>query len=415
MVAPEMRWHAGATYTQPLWIASPDIATIEAISRNHLIPYADRSVWELTASFLTEGAFNKIYTVDIKSPSLVKSYIFRVSLPVEPLDKIRNEVAILDYIKRHTTIPVPTVFAHDSSSDNELGFEWILMEKVPGKPLRDIWSSLSDNSKVVITREIANYILQMRKNCVFDKIGGLYRDVNGEFTIGSIVTQFMFMGSRRQLLSRNRGPYHHDSEFVRALIDMQIADIHLLQTMEAEDPNFDEDLLEDGPRIIQVMKDMLSLVPVIFPRDELNEPLRTILHHPDLSLNNIMIDSDTLQITGIIDWECTNASPSWKDTYPQFLTGPEVEKEASRVEPGDTDELRNELWDNWEKMQLRAAFDEVAGCLEEEPLASLKREFVDNVGAVEYSQVIVEQWVENTWSKLRVPALGVMPLSLSQV
>jgi hypothetical protein len=126
-----------------------------------------------------------------------------------------------------------------------------------------------------------------------------------------------------------------------------------------------------------------------------------------------MIDPDTFEITGIIDWECTNASPSWTDTYPQFLTGPEVEREASRVEPGDTDELRNELWDNWERMQLRAVFDEVAGCLEEEPLASLKREFVDNVGAVEYSQVVVERWMEHTRSKFKLPALGVRPLALS--
>jgi hypothetical protein len=92
----------------------------------------------------------------------------------------------------------------------------------------------------------------MRQNCVFDEIGGLYHNHNmdKEFTIGSIVTQFMFMGGRRQSLSRNRGPYHHDSDFVRALIDVQIADIELLQSMAPLETNFDEDLLEDGPDII---------------------------------------------------------------------------------------------------------------------------------------------------------------------
>ena len=45
------------------------------------------------------------------------------------------------------------------------------------------------------------------------------------------------------------------------------------------------------------------------PETKKNEPLHTTLLHPDLSLNNIMVDPNTLKITGIIDWECTNASP----------------------------------------------------------------------------------------------------------
>jgi hypothetical protein len=132
----------------------------------------------------------------------------------------------------------------------------------------------------------------------------------------------------------------------------------------------------------------------MFPRDEKNEPLHTALLHPDLSLNNIMVDPNTLNITGIIDWECTNASPKWQDTYPEFLTGPDVEKEPDRVEPGDTDPLRNERWDNWEKMQLRRVFDEVAGPPIEEPLAKLKREFIHHVDMVDLVPVMVERWVK---------------------
>jgi aminoglycoside phosphotransferase (APT) family kinase protein len=116
-------------------MASPAIAMVKAISRSHLIPDADG---ELTVSFLAEGVFNKIYTVDVKTTLFVKSYIFWASLPVEPVDKIQNEVAILDYIKQRTSIPVPIVIAHGTSSGSELEFEWIIMEKVPGTPLRDI-------------------------------------------------------------------------------------------------------------------------------------------------------------------------------------------------------------------------------------------------------------------------------------
>ena len=225
------------------------------------------------------------------------------------------------------------------------------MEKIPGAPLRDIWPRLSDTSKATITRQIASYVVQMRQNCVFHEIGGLYHGSNAEFIIGPMVSQSMFMNARRQLITRNRGPYHHDSDYARALIDVQIADVHFLKSMPFNDPNFDECVLKDGPDILHAMEEMIPLIPAIFPRDEKNEPFHTTLLHPDLSLNNIMVDSNTLKINGIIDWECTSASPKWEDTYPQFLAGPEVEEEPDRVEPGDTDMLRNELWDDWEKIQ----------------------------------------------------------------
>ena len=403
MAISRIHWRVGVFCTEPLWTVDPDISVMEAISRHHLFPHADSSAVEVTVKFLAEGSFNKVYTVDTKatSTSPIKSYIFRATLPVEPGDKVRNEVATLDYIKRRTTIPVPTVIAYDSSSENELGFEWILMEKIPGEPLRGIWPRLSDTSKTAFTREIASYVLQIRKNCVFHDIGGLYHDSDAGFTVGPIVTQSMFINGRRQLISRTRGPYHHDSDYVRALIELQIADVHFLKTMPSNDPNFDEDLIEDGPAILHAMEGMLSLLPKIFPRDdEKDEPFRTVLLHPDISLNNIMVDPNTHKVTGIIDWECTNASPYWQDTYPQFLTGPEVEEQPDPVEPGDTNPLRNELWDNWEKMQLRAVFDEVAGPLVEEPLAGLKREFINYVHLVEYTQVMVERWMEETREKI---------------
>ena len=266
---------------------------------------------EVTVKFLAEGAFNKAYTINTKTTSdaTVKSYIFRATLPVEPGDKVRNEVATLDYVKQWTKIPVPAVIAYDSSSENDLGFEWILMEKIPGVPLQDIWRRLSDSSKEAITREIASYVLQIRENCDFHEIGGIYHDSDAEFTVGPIVAQSMFMNGRRQLIPRHRGPYDHYSDYARALVDVQIADVHFLKTMPSNDPNFDEDLLEDGPDILHAMEGLLSLIPTIFPRNEKNdEPLCTTLLHPDLSLDNIMVDPNTLKVTGIIDWECTNAS-----------------------------------------------------------------------------------------------------------
>ncbi|KAF8800116.1 hypothetical protein BYT27DRAFT_7149112 [Phlegmacium glaucopus] len=403
MVVTKMSWREDTVHTEPVWSIDPDISVVEAISRYHLLSRVGITNEELTVTLLGEGSFNKAYTVNVKAVSAVKSYVFRASLPVEPGDKVRSEVATLDYIKRHTDIPVPTVVAYDGSSDNALGFEWILMEKISGEPIRNIWRGLSDSSKAAITREIASYVNQMRKNCLFNEIGALYHGSdNEEFTTGPIVTQFMFMGARRQLLARTRGPYHHDSDFVQALIEIQVADVQLVKTMSPDDPNFDEDLFEDAPGVLHAVEELLSLIPQIFPKDTRNEPIRTVLMHPDLSHSNIMIDPETLKITGVIDWECTNASPQWEHPYPQCLIGPEVAEEANRVGLGDMDQLRNELWDDWEKTQLRKVFDEVAGPapLAEDPLAPLKRQFLEALATAEQSEVWVERWVKETRERL---------------
>ena len=42
-------------------------------------------------------------------------------------------------------------------------------------------------------------------------------------------------------------------------------------------------------------------------------------------------------------------------------------------------------------MKLRLIFDEVAGPLVEEPLAKLKREFINHIDTVEYIQVLVDK------------------------
>ena len=181
--------------------------------------------------------------------------------------------------------------------------------------------------------------------------------------------------------------------------------------MSSDDPNFDECLFEDGPGVLHAVEELLSLVPQIFPKDERKDPIHTVLMHPDLSHGNIMIDPNTLKITGVIDWECTNASPQWEHPYPQCLIGPDVAEEANRVEHGDTDQLRNQLWDDWEKTQLRKVFDEVAGSapLGEDPMAPLKRQFLEALATAEQSEFWVEKWVKETREKLAAIASAKVP------
>lgn len=57
--------------------------------------------------------------------------------------KTLSEIATLSFIRKKTSIPVPAVNAYSADSTNELGFEWILMDRVHGRPLEDVWESMS--------------------------------------------------------------------------------------------------------------------------------------------------------------------------------------------------------------------------------------------------------------------------------
>ena len=53
-----------------------------------------------------------------------------------------SEVATIEYIRHHTDIPVPEVIRHQATDANKLEFEG-MMSRVPGRKLRDQWSSTS--------------------------------------------------------------------------------------------------------------------------------------------------------------------------------------------------------------------------------------------------------------------------------
>ena len=79
------------------------------------------------------GTFNRLHTVSLSDcgdglGSL--QYTLRVTPPVELFYKTASEVATLSYIREHTPVPVPCVIISNSTVE-DVGFDWILMERVP--------------------------------------------------------------------------------------------------------------------------------------------------------------------------------------------------------------------------------------------------------------------------------------------
>ncbi len=81
----------------------------------------------------------------------------------------------MKYLDSNTEIPVATVIAWDSSSKNELGYEWILLEKLAGVELGQIWRKIPWNEKLNLARSLGEYSSQPWSH-EFTAIGSLYLD-----------------------------------------------------------------------------------------------------------------------------------------------------------------------------------------------------------------------------------------------
>ncbi|APA16221.1 hypothetical protein sscle_16g109910 [Sclerotinia sclerotiorum 1980 UF-70] len=105
-----LEWVAETFGLEPRWSSEPDIAKVESISRKHL-NLKENDFCHL--SFYAQGAFNKLYKVEIEDGC----FLVRVTLPVDPSNKTNSEVATINFIRQTTDIPVPQILAFDDSND----------------------------------------------------------------------------------------------------------------------------------------------------------------------------------------------------------------------------------------------------------------------------------------------------------
>ncbi|CAG8930104.1 unnamed protein product [Penicillium salamii] len=361
-----LEWVEETFGLEPRWTVEPQIEDIKQTVQS----FRPSSTIEVT--FLAQGAFNKLYDVKIDD----EAFIIRISLPVDPSHKVASEVATIDWIHLTTSLPVPRVITYQSSPDNLIGFEWILMTKMPGKPLADVWKSLSIpfDVKSRLVKELAANLACLFRNQL-QGIGNIHRksseleqsqsaeqtsltvspdtaktarlaesvsnDSSGNsYDVGRIVSMQFFWGSH---IHQNvfRGPFQSSQDLLLARLALNENDCQ--STLEQHSAKHTEDLdsddeneVEDATNALKRIERLKSILPLFFPTTSdsgLSEPSvmePSCLSHDDLSRHNILVD-ESGNLTAVIDWECVSALPLWKSCdYPQFLKGRPRRSEPDR-------------------------------------------------------------------------------------
>lgn len=437
-----LQWEYKGVDIVPNWTTEPELDTIKQIAlatlKEHAADISSAPALQhespdplhVEAQYLAQGAFNKLYTV---KNDILGDFVFRVALPVDPFFKTESEVATLQFLYNNTNVPVPEVIAHDSSAHNQLGFEWIMMRKIPGVALSEVWATMTLSDKENITRTIAKSIVALQQHR-FSLHGSLYREEvaavvvphesltplshiehgSGEekgrpqYVVGRIVSTDFFR-QRRVLLKADRGPYATDEAWMAAWLGLMVARLDELGPDPEQYDELDEDV-DKSEEALAACKNLLDEIPRYFPTRDVSEesgsPRPTIhgtnasdtpntdpaffhksfvLYHHDLSTRNIMIDPETYQLHAIVDWECIETTPLWMArSFPRFLQSRDREVLPP---PEQDDPCANDARDDWEKTQLRKAYVEV---LEElghpvgpRPEDLVKQKFLDTVAWVD--------------------------------
>ncbi|KAL5637930.1 hypothetical protein ACGC1H_002261 [Rhizoctonia solani] len=121
--------------------------------------------------FLSSGTFHKAFLVSlVDGPDVVA----RIARRYMPKLKTESEIATINYVRAHTNIPVPFIYAYDSDPYNKLGGEYIIMSKAPGVPLIRHFHSMSASKMQGLLKNLAEMLIPLSTH-TFPAIGSLYQ------------------------------------------------------------------------------------------------------------------------------------------------------------------------------------------------------------------------------------------------
>ncbi|KAM5489203.1 hypothetical protein MaudMau93_003700 [Microsporum audouinii] len=122
-----------------------------------------------------DGLYNKAFILTMDNG---KEIVAKIPNPNAgaPYYTTASEVATMDFARTVLQTPAPRVYTWNASADinsNPVGAEYIVMEKIPGVQLSDIWWGLQLNQKLKIFSQIARY-MRMWTSVGFDRLGSIY-------------------------------------------------------------------------------------------------------------------------------------------------------------------------------------------------------------------------------------------------
>jgi len=275
------------------------------------------------------GAYNILYRASFSDST---TWIFKIPcigyLPEwseVSARKLRSEANTMTFIRKHTTIPVPEVYAFDPRLGNVINAPYIAMECIDGINMSKKWYGTGDGDeqwseeqleerRVGWLKAVAGFLFELGK-FGFDKCGMLDFKDNGNGPIGISPLSVSDMGAEKQLQECSVGLVPPKFCEIGPFLDTKSYLLGLLDLHPSGSPTMG---------LQRIIRQLINWIPESIANAQLrSDGHRFVLCHPDFGLQNIMVSNDgDCRILSIIDWDGVATSPLClgNERYPHWLT-----------------------------------------------------------------------------------------------
>jgi hypothetical protein len=236
--------------------------------------------------------------------------VLRVSGRHIPGLKTRNEVGVMEWVRQHTSIPVPMTVRFDDSEENAIGHEFTLLEKIPGISVDKIYDDLTEGQKRRLVEQLADYVIQLHGKPLHRCVGGLiFCDGTQELQPGPPIEETFWQkpdvdefwpGETVESLNPvAHGAFDGYTAYIAGSIECYI---HAIKSHESLTPFRD-------------MIPRLSAFATVIctPENASLDEAVYLLAHKDMHFGNIMCDpskGEDISITAVLDWEFSGIVPA---------------------------------------------------------------------------------------------------------
>lgn len=263
-----------------------------------------------TIEHVDRGYNNRVYIVKTTTS---EEYILRLSGRFWKRCKTENEVAALTYLKAYYhTPPVPKVFGYCTDKEKSgINAEYILMEKLSGEPLENVWQSLGMEDKFNLVNQLAGMLSRIQ-SITFPKIGSFTFDpepLGDSLGIG-IDPQMDISEPKRviqigQVVDFKIGPFDSFLDYFRRTSEIELE--FLRNCCFMKDSSGYDSRIERIERFIHAFTNIDTIPESICKKALVNVPF--VVTHGDFEPRNILVDTNTVKVTGILDWEFSGSYP----------------------------------------------------------------------------------------------------------
>ncbi|KAI1178169.1 kinase-like domain-containing protein [Nemania sp. FL0916] len=290
---------------------------------------------------IAEGNFNRVFRLHMDNSSTVIARIPTLRTGSSRL-KVASEVATMDFALSILGIPVPKVLAWSMEDDNPVQAEYIIMEEAEGSQLRQVWTTLSLDSKLKI---VADYINIEKKllsvsflrfgslyfaqhgfpGCIKAQIEGNYTSstkakVENRFAIGPMADDDFWEDERKDM-SIDRGPWEQPQDYLKAIAKREAAWLSEYADRDAAPTRVTSLIIDRSQHLPEAHLDLYDkferIAEYILPSDK--RLLQPAIWYWDTSYSNIFVQGN--KISSIIDWVDTCVGPLYLQARrPRFVT-----------------------------------------------------------------------------------------------